>query len=76
MGYILDPTVLVEETAPAIADRMRVDASIWPESPARARNPSKDLPPPPIVELLTKKPWLLASLYTGRIPHESSVASC
>jgi D-proline reductase (dithiol) PrdB len=26
MGYILDPTVLVEETAPAIADRMRVDA--------------------------------------------------
>jgi D-proline reductase (dithiol) PrdB len=26
MGYILDPTVLVEETAPAIADRMRADA--------------------------------------------------
>jgi D-proline reductase (dithiol) PrdB len=25
MGYILDPTVLVEETAPAIADRMRAD---------------------------------------------------
>ena len=40
----------------------------WPESPARARNESKDLPPPPIVELLTKKPWLLARLYSGRIP--------
>jgi D-proline reductase (dithiol) PrdB len=26
MGYILDPTVLVEETAPAIADRLRADA--------------------------------------------------
>jgi D-proline reductase (dithiol) PrdB len=26
MGYILEPTVLVEETAPAIADRMRLDA--------------------------------------------------
>ena len=25
MGYILDPTVLVEETAPAIAERMRLD---------------------------------------------------
>jgi hypothetical protein len=25
MGYILDPTVLVEETAPAIADRIRAD---------------------------------------------------
>ena len=25
MGYILDPTVLVQETAPAIADRMRAD---------------------------------------------------
>lgn len=25
MGYILDPTVLVEETAPAMADRMRAD---------------------------------------------------
>ena len=25
MGYVLDPTVLVEGTAPAIADRMRAD---------------------------------------------------
>jgi D-proline reductase (dithiol) PrdB len=25
MGYILDPTVLIEETAPAIVDRMRAD---------------------------------------------------
>ena len=40
----------------------------WPESPARARNASKDLPPPPITELLKKKPWLLPNLYSGRIP--------
>ena len=47
---------------------------VWPESPAQARNASKDLPPPPIVELLTKKPWLLVNLYTGRIPLEASAA--
>lgn len=47
---------------------------VWPESPAQARNASKDLPPPPIVELMTRKPWLLANLYTGRIPSEASVA--
>ena len=47
---------------------------VWPESPAQARNASRDLPPPPIVELLTKKPWLLVNLYTGRIPHEASAA--
>jgi D-proline reductase (dithiol) PrdB len=46
----------------------------WPESPAQARNASKDLPPPPIVELLKRKPWLLANLYSGRIPHERSAA--
>jgi D-proline reductase (dithiol) PrdB len=46
----------------------------WPESPAQARNASKDLPPPPIVELLTKKPWLLANLYAGRIPRDLSAA--
>jgi hypothetical protein len=40
----------------------------WPESPAQARNASKDLPPPPIVELLKKRPWLLAALYSGQIP--------
>jgi hypothetical protein len=43
---------------------------VWPESAAQARNASRDLPPPPIVELLAKKPWLLVNLYTGRIPHE------
>jgi hypothetical protein len=40
----------------------------WPESPAKARNASKDVVRPPIVELLKMKPWLLANLYTGRIP--------
>ena len=47
---------------------------VWPESPAQARNASRDLPPPPIVELLTKKPWLAVNLYTGRIPHEVPAA--
>jgi hypothetical protein len=47
---------------------------VWPQSPAQARNASKDLPPPPIVELLTRKPWLLANLYSGRIPSEVSAA--
>jgi hypothetical protein len=41
----------------------------WLESPARARNASKDVAPAPIVELLKKKPWLVANLYSGRIPH-------
>jgi hypothetical protein len=40
----------------------------WPESPAVACNASKGLPPPPIVDLLQKKPWLLANLYSGRVP--------
>ena len=40
----------------------------WPESPAQARSASKDVPPSPIVELLRKKPWLVANLYSGRIP--------
>jgi hypothetical protein len=44
----------------------------WPESPAQARNASKDLPPAPIVELLKKKPWLVAALYSGRIPNSES----
>ena len=43
---------------------------VWPESPAQARNASRDVPPPPIVELLSKKPWLLPRLYTGRMPQE------
>ena len=45
---------------------------VWPESVAQARNASRDLPPPPIVELLTRKPWLLANLYSGHIPHDAS----
>ena len=46
---------------------------VWPESPAQARNASKDIPPAPIVELVTRKPWLLANLYSGHIPqHEEA----
>jgi hypothetical protein len=42
----------------------------WPESPLRARIASKDVPPPPIVGLLKRKPWLVARLYSGQIPHD------
>jgi D-proline reductase (dithiol) PrdB len=44
----------------------------WPESPAQARNASRDVRPPPIVELLAKKPWLVVNLYSGRVPHATS----
>lgn len=46
---------------------------VWPESPAQARNASSDLPPPPIVELVMKKPWLLVNLYSGRIPASAAL---
>jgi hypothetical protein len=47
---------------------------VWPESPAQARNASRNHPPPPIVDLLTRKPWLLVNLYTGSIPKAVSAA--
>ena len=40
----------------------------WPQTPAQARNASRDVPPSPIEQLLLKKPWLLPNLYSGRIP--------
>src|SRR6185295_1627003 len=40
----------------------------WPETPAQARNASKDVPPSPMAVLLMKKPWLLPRFYSGRIP--------
>jgi hypothetical protein len=40
----------------------------WPETMAQARNASKDVPPSPISVLLLKQPWLVARLYSGRIP--------
>ncbi len=46
---------------------------VWPESAAQARNASRDLPAPPIVELLTRKPWLVANLWSGRIPNQAGV---
>ena len=63
--------VLARATAPDTYEELPF---VWPESPARARNASKDLPPPPIVDLVTKKPWLLANLYSGRIPEPASAA--
>ena len=47
----------------------------WHETPAQARNASKDVPPSPIAELLMKKPWLLPNLYSGRIPRRHAAAS-
>lgn len=41
----------------------------WPETPGQVFRASKDVPPPPITQLLMKKPWLLPRLYGGRIPH-------
>ena len=39
---------------------------VWPERRSAAmREPE---PPPPIAQLLTKKPWLLPRLAGGRIP--------
>lgn len=46
---------------------------VWPETPAQARNASKDVKPAPIVTLLMKEPWLIPRLYTGRIPEDRAV---
>ena len=40
----------------------------WPETPAQARNDSREVPPSPIAALLLKQPWLIPKLYSGRIP--------
>ena len=49
-------------------------AFTWPERRSVAmREPD---PPPPIVELLTRKPWLLPRLASGHIPaHRPEVRS-
>jgi hypothetical protein len=65
---------VLRATLELLASASRPDSYIelpfeWPESPARARNASKDIAPPPIVDLLRKKPWLVARLYSGRVPH-------
>ena len=63
--------LLPEATAPDAYAELPFE---WPDSPARARNESKDVPPAPIVTLVTKKPWLLPNLYLGRIPeHEKEL---
>lgn len=41
---------------------------VWPETPAQARK-GADVHPP-ISQLLVRKPWLLARLYSGDIPDE------
>jgi len=71
---VLRATLNVLATAPGPDTYVELPF-VWPESPAQARNASKDLPPPPIVELVTRKPWLLANLYSGRIPNDASARS-
>jgi hypothetical protein len=38
----------------------------WPETPAQARKGAQVHPP--IADLLLRKPWLLARLYSGKLP--------
>ncbi len=40
----------------------------WPETRTRVLKAEGELPPPPIAELLRRKPWLLPRLLSGRIP--------
>ena len=47
----------------------------WHQTPAEARNASRDVPPSPIAALLVKKPWLLPRLYGGRIPMDPKPAA-
>jgi len=68
-----DQRAVLRATLELLASASGPDAYVelpfqWPESPAKARNTSKDLQLPPIVELLHRKPWLVANLYGGRIP--------
>lgn len=57
--------LVVSATGPGSYFELPLD---WPETPAQARNLSKDIPPSPIAELLLKKPWLLPRFYSGQIP--------
>lgn len=57
--------LLVDATGP---DHYLELPFVWPETPAQARNASKDVSPSPIAALLLKQPWLIPRLYTGRIP--------
>ena len=40
----------------------------WPETRAEALKALRDHPPPPIAELLVRKPWLVPAFYRGEIP--------
>ena len=41
----------------------------WPETPAQARKGAHVHPP--ITDLLLRKPWLLARLYSGKLPEQA-----
>jgi hypothetical protein len=57
----------LEAAAPMNSPRRYAELPFqWPERRSRAiREPST---PPPIVQLLTRKPWLLPKLVSGEIP--------
>ena len=65
---------MLEVLPAATAPDTYVELPFVSGSVAQARNASKDVPPAPIVELIRRKPWLLANLYSGRIPNEASAA--
>ena len=64
---VLRATLEVLESATGPGDCVELPFE-WPETPAQARNASKDVPPSPIATLLRKQPWLVPRLYSGQIP--------
>ena len=66
---VLRATLELLATAPAPDTYVELPFE-WPETPAQARNVSKDIPPSPIAALLMRRPWLVPRLYSGSIPHD------
>ena len=64
---VLQSTLALLESATAPDHYVELPFA-WPETPAQARNASKDVPPSPIAALLLRQPWLIPNLYAGRIP--------
>ncbi|HSN67599.1 MAG TPA: hypothetical protein VLV48_00015 [Thermoanaerobaculia bacterium] len=44
----------------------------WPETRAEALKATREHAPPPITELLLRKPWLVPALWRGEIPAAES----
>ena len=63
---VLRATVGILESASGPDTYVELDFK-WPETRAEAIKASR-IPPPPITELLLRKPWLLPAFYRGEIP--------